>query len=111
MAAGCGGGGAAAAQSAQSDHEIMRQYGFKVLSPKSNPHVRDRVNAVNKLLKDRRLTIENAPNLLMDFEQNVWRNNDIDKRDIEQTHASDAIGYAVSWLFPIRERKITYQTW
>jgi len=100
-----------AAQSAQSDHEIMRQYGFKVLSPKSNPHVRDRVNAVNKLLKDRRLTIENAPNLLMDFEQNVWRNNDIDKRDIEQTHASDAIGYAVSWLFPIRERKITYQTW
>jgi PBSX family phage terminase large subunit len=104
-------GSARKTSASQSDHDIMRQNGFKVLTNKSNPHVKDRVNAVNKLLKDRRLTIENAPNLLMDFEQNVWRNNDIDKRDPEQTHASDAIGYAVSWLFPIIDRKVGYQSW
>jgi len=55
--------------------------------------------------------MENCPTLLMDMEQNVWRNGDIDKRDPVQTHSGDALGYAVSYLMPLRERKVTYQGW
>jgi len=104
-------GSARKTSSSQSDHDILRQYGFRVITPKANPHVRDRVNAVNRMLKDRRLTMENCEFLIMDLDRNVWRNGDIDKRDPEQSHCSDAIGYAVNWLFPIVSRKITYQTW
>ena len=95
----------------QSDHDILRQYGFKVISPRANPPVRDRVNAVNRLLKDRRMTLENCPYLIMDLEQNVWRNGDIDKRDPEQSHASDAIGYAINYCYPIVRRVAVSKQW
>lgn len=104
-------GSARKTSSALSDHDILRQHGFRVITPASNPAVKDRVNAVNKLLKDKKFTLENCPHLVMDLERNVWRNGDIDKRDPEQTHASDAIGYAISYLFPIVSRKVTYQSW
>jgi PBSX family phage terminase large subunit len=104
-------GSARKTSSSQSDHDIMRQAGFQVLAPRKNPPVRDRVNAVNRLLREERITFNNCPNLIMDMERNVWRNGDIDKRDPEQTHASDAIGYAINWLFPIHERIATVKQW
>ncbi len=104
-------GSARKTSSVQTDHDILRTAGFKVLAPRVNPRVKDRVNAVNKLLREGRLTMENCPTLLMDMEQNVWRNGDIDKRDPVQTHSGDALGYAVSYLMPLRERKVTYQGW
>ena len=97
--------------STQSDHDIMRQAGFQILAPRKNPPVRDRVNAVNRLLREERITFTNCPNLIMDMERNVWRNGDIDKRDPEQSHASDAMGYAINWLFPIHERIATVKQW
>ena len=97
--------------STQSDHDILKQAGFQLLAPRKNPPVRDRVNAVNRLLREERITFHNCPNLIMDMERNVWRNGDIDKRDPEQTHASDAMGYAINWLFPIHERIVTVKQW
>jgi len=104
-------GSARKTSSSQSDHDIMRQAGFQVLAPRKNPPVRDRVNAVNRLLREERITFTNCPNLIMDMERNVWRNGDIDKRDPEQSHASDAMGYAINWLFPIHERIATVKQW
>ena len=104
-------GSARKTSSSQSDHDIMRQAGFQVLAPRKNPPVRDRVNAVNRLLREERITFHNCPNLIMDMERNVWRNGDIDKRDPEQSHASDAMGYAINWLFPIHERIATVKQW
>ena len=104
-------GSARKTSSSQSDHDIMRQAGFQVLAPRKNPPVRDRVNAVNRLLREERITFTNCPNLIMDMERNVWRNGDIDKRDPEQSHASDAIGYAINWLFPIHERIAKVKQW
>ena len=103
-------GSARKTSSAQTDHDILRSAGFKVLAPRANPPVKDRVNAVNKLLREGRLTMENCPTLLMDMEQNVWRNGDIDKTR-ELSHSGDALGYAVAYLMPLRERKVTYQGW
>jgi len=104
-------GSARKTSSSQSDHDIMRQAGFQILAPRKNPPVRDRVNAVNRLLREERITFTNCPNLIMDMERNVWRNGDIDKRDPEQSHASDAMGYAINWLFPIHERIATVKQW
>ncbi len=94
-------GSARRSSSTQSDHDILRQSGFQVFSHRSNPPVRQRVNSVNRLLMRGLLTVENCPNLTADLERNVWRSGDIDKRDIAMTHAGDALGYPVNYLFPI----------
>lgn len=95
----------------QSDHEIMRSFGFKVKAPRRNPAVRDRVASVNKLIRSGNFSVENCPNLVMDLEQNTWRLGDIDKRDIKQTHLSDALGYGINYLFPIRKKTMASQSW
>ena len=104
-------GSARKTSASQSDHDIMKQAGFQILAPRKNPSVRDRVNAFNRLLREERITFSNCPYLVMDMERNVWRSGDIDKRDAEQTHAADAIGYAINWLFPIHERIAKVKTW
>lgn len=104
-------GSARKTSAASTDHEILIQAGFKLMSGKSNPPVRDRVNCVNRVLRKNMVTVENCPNLIMDLERNVWRNGDIDKRDPDQTHASDAFGYACHWLFPLVSRKVGYSKW
>ena len=104
-------GSARKTSASQSDHDIMKQAGFQILAPRKNPSVRDRVNAFNRLLREERITFSNCPYLVMDMERNVWRSGDIDKRDAEQTHAADAIGYAINWLFPIHERIAKVKMW
>ena len=104
-------GSARKTSSTQSDHDILKQAGFQILAPRANPPVRDRVNAVNRLLREERITFSNCPNLIMDMERNVWRNSDIDKRDPEQSHSSDAIGYAANFLMPIHERIAKVKQW
>lgn len=95
----------------KSDHDILRMNGFNVKSPRSNPPVRERVNCVNKLIRDKNFSVENCPNLVMDLEQNVWRGFDIDKRDPKQTHLTDSLGYMASYLFPIKKKEMLIQRW
>ena len=104
-------GSARKTSASQSDHDILRQAGFQVMAERKNPPVRDRVNAVNRVFRKNMASVENCPNLIMDLERNVWRNGDIDKRDPDQTHASDAFGYAVHWLFPLVQKRIGYSAW
>ena len=104
-------GSARKTSSSQNDHTILRNAGFHLLATRKNPAVRDRVTAVNRLLREERITFHNCPKLIMDLETNIWRNGDIDKRDPEQSHSSDAIGYAINWLFPIRSRKAEIKSW
>jgi hypothetical protein len=39
--------------------------------------------------------------LAIDLERVVWKGSDIDKKDPERTHITDAMGYAVEFLWPI----------
>lgn len=87
----------------KTDHMILRDRKFRVHAPTKNPAVRDRVNAVNNMQRNRRITVGKAcRHLMKDFEQLGWKNGDIDKSDIKLTHASDAAGYALSYLFPVK---------
>lgn len=100
-------GSARRSQSTRSDHQILRDAGFTVISRKNQPPVRDRINAVNSRFKSAngevRMTIDTTrcKELLADLERVQWKGGDIDKGDLERTHASDAMGYAVEYLFPV----------
>jgi len=85
-----------------TDFTILREKGFTVEARQSAPSQKSRVNAVNKLLRERKLTVGNCPRLIKDFEQVGWKSGEIDKSNEELTHASDSAGYPIEKLFPIR---------
>ncbi|NTW60435.1 MAG: hypothetical protein HGA43_14875 [Nitrospirae bacterium] len=90
----------------KTDHTILRDADFRVIAPARNPAVRDRVNAVQGKLRRGELTIGNCPHLIKDLERVVWKNGEIDKlADKALTHASDAAGYPINYLFPVRIEK------
>jgi hypothetical protein len=80
-------------------HGLRLEY----LVPKSNPAVRDRVQMVNKKLRNAQGEVEmlispKCKNLILDFEEVVYKPDSgvIDKtRDMKRTHMSDALGYLV----------------
>jgi hypothetical protein len=107
---------------AATDWTIIRQFfsgwkgtyqeSFHVLS--ANPPVRDRINCVNSRLRNSvekpRLFIDpRCRELVKDLEQVVWATDstgavlsELDKSDRARTHASDALGYYISQVFPLK---------
>jgi hypothetical protein len=72
----------------------LKDDGF-IVKDTRNPFVKDRINNVNRLLKDGRIIIDpKCKRLIQDFEKVVWDGQDLDKRsDASLTHISDALGY------------------
>ena len=92
----------------KTDHQILSDAGFHVLYRKQVP-VMDRVNAVNSMLIQDRLTIEpdKCIHLVKDFDRVVFKNGDLDKTsEMELTHASDAGGYPIEYLYSYIKRTI-----
>jgi len=92
----------------KTDHQILSDAGFHVNYRKQVP-VMDRVNAVNSMLIQDRLTIEpdKCIHLVKDFDRVVFKNGDLDKTsEMELTHASDAAGYPVEYLYSYIKRTI-----
>lgn len=106
-------------QTGQSDYQMilnsMRTYSapVKLIIPDENPHVPDRINAVNHLFKDetgvpRLLINETCTELIRDMEQ-VLRDprgglkKTTNRKDpyYRRTHTSDALGYWISYEEPI----------
>ena len=85
--------------SGRTDHSILREAGFNVIGT-LNPFVRDRVNNVNRLLRDGRIIINpKCKKLINDLEKVVWDGSNLDKKTDESlTHISDALGY---WCWSI----------
>lgn len=86
--------GSARKTSGKSDHLILKEAGH-VVHPTRNPFVTDRVNNINRLLRDRRIVIHpRCKKLINDLEKVSWKNDDLDqKTDRMLTHISDALGY------------------
>ena len=82
--------------------------------PSSNPLVKDRVNCVNARLRNhagqnRLFVDQNCKHLIKDLEQVSWRSDPhgnalavLDKSDRARTHVSDALGYLIARVFPMR---------
>ena len=105
--------GQAAKTTGPADHAVLREvfpYAHWYV-PKSNPHVRDRVAAVNARCETmdgrHHLSVDPAcERLIADLEQVVFGDNgDLDKRSNPLlTHISDAFGYAVVQEWPLVQR-------
>lgn len=102
-------GTARRSSSTQSDFNILKDYSLKPVAPKKNPPVRERVNSVNKLIREGNFSVYDCPNLIMDLERNVWKGQDIDKSDAKQTHMSDALGYLCNVLFNFRPKPVSVE--
>lgn len=84
---------------------------------KPNPSVINRVNAVNSRLCNadgiRRLfvNVKKCPELTKDLEQVIWMENkrEIDKRNIDRTHASDGVGYYIEYEHSLKGKIIGKQ--
>lgn len=104
-----------------SDYIVISEYlksqgiPYQGFVPASNPPVKDRLNSVNSLLKDRgnetRCFIDpSCESLIKDFRMVVLtKNADIDKRRQSLTHASDGAGYGVMQIMPIKKRRAVQQ--
>lgn len=87
----------------KTDHTILKEAGFKVECRKANPPVRDRVNAFNGMLRNADVTFGNTPHLIKDMERVTWRGSELNKTsDPALTHASDAAGYPIEYLNPVK---------
>jgi len=101
--------GQAAKTTGPADHAVLREVFPRAAwhIPKANPHVRDRIAAVNGRCQtmdgERHLVVDpSCAHLIADFEQVVFADNgDLDKRSNPMlTHVSDALGYAVYQEWP-----------
>jgi hypothetical protein len=83
----------------KSDHVILKDKGFNVISATSNPHVADRYLCVNGLMSKAKLKVHpRCSKLIRDFEQHT-RNGE---HEDFISHISDAAGYGCWKFFPLR---------
>ena len=101
--------GKARSTGGRSDLAILHELGFtRQRVKRSNPYVKDRVNSVNAMLRNTRgeVRLTHHPRceyLRGDLTSVVWSDNfDLDKRDRDRTHATDALGYFIEFEFPLR---------
>jgi len=93
-------GGNRSTNAAQTDIQILEQYGFSNQSPKSNPMVRDRVAAVQALLENGkgqvRLTIAASCRKVIEcLELQSYNEKGDPDKEGGYDHMNDALGYVI----------------
>ena len=91
----------------ESDHAILKQAGFIVRANPANPAVRDRVNAVNKIMPQWRVNTDACPVLVESLEKQAYDKNGEPSKDGGHDHACDALGYHIAYRWPIQRRVAT----
>lgn len=92
----------------RTDHTILQNRGFEIKYRHQHPAVRDRINAVNSLLRATdgtvKLTIDPGCRHLIDClsKQIYKQGTSIPDKDSGYDHMNDALGYMVEYLFPVR---------
>jgi len=104
-------GYARSTQSEISDIAMLKQHGFEIRAHHKNPAVKDRINAVNSKMSDSSGRVhyfvnpKNCPKTLNDLNRvETLPDGRLNKTQEKQqlTHISDALGYLIAYLFPIR---------
>tara|TARA_R100001594_G_scaffold127174_1_gene164757 strand:+ start:1759 stop:2961 length:1203 start_codon:yes stop_codon:yes gene_type:complete len=110
-------GKARSTTSRRSDHQILRDHGFLIRAKKAHPSHIDRLNALNRKLKDAEgkvsMTIDpSCVYLIKDLEQcQRDKKGGLAKDNMELTHALDACSYAIAHKFPVRRMIGTTVSW
>jgi phage terminase large subunit len=96
----------------KTDHQIIKNAGFVLISGKSNPSVKDRINIVNMAFKDNQNKIKyfvncnNCPSYAESLEQLTYKNGVPDKQS-GHDHLTDGGGYCAYDFFG--KVKLTYK--
>ena len=91
----------------RTDHTILRNAGFRVMSPKSHHAVRDGINAVNAKLRSSNgiTTLHIDPKckyVIECLEKQTYKDGtSVPDKDSGFDHMNDALRYCVDYLFPI----------
>lgn len=88
----------ATTNASRSDHEILKEEGFRDITTANNPYRLDRYAVVNSLLEKGRVIIDpRCKYLIKDLEQVAFKkgSNSLDDSDKNLSHISDALGYAL----------------
>ena len=97
----------------QSDLAILRKAGFRVRAKESNPYQRDRIAAVNSKLRAGNarahyfINPENCPKTINDLNKvESLPDGRLNKKQEELglVHITDALGYLVAYLWPVRKQ-------
>ncbi len=95
---------------AQSDIAQLKQAGFLVLAKSTNPFVKDRVAAFNKLIHKEgkrlyKVNVDACPHFVEGLEKQAYDKNGEPDKTSGVDHVIDASGYFVSHRFPILHGK------
>jgi hypothetical protein len=106
-------GKARTSNSTKSDHSILREAGFTVISRKANPTQKDRLNALNRMLGDARgktkLFIDpKCKNTIRDLELTTLENGHILKTET-LSHFLDGIMYPIEYRYGFKGKANTIE--
>ena len=89
--------------------DIIREKGYKNIHyHRQHPPVRDRVNCVNRMLRNARGDVRfrvdrSCKQTIASFEQTMWKEDKVEiEKKSSMEHATDALGYCVHFMFPMR---------
>lgn len=89
-----------------SDHQLLKNAGFKLKAYGVNPRIKDRVRAVNSgfMAADGNTRVyvdtDSCPRYTEAIEGQVWKDGLPDKGQMEFDQINDAGGYLINWHFP-----------
>lgn len=98
----------------ESDHAILRQAGFSVRTNPTNPRVKDRVLAVNKMVHSEgvrryRVNPQGCPELVEALEKQAYDKHGEPDKSGGLDHVVDAAGYFICYRYPIQHRLAVVQ--
>ncbi|WP_257657712.1 phage terminase large subunit [Parapedobacter lycopersici] len=96
--------------SGKSDHDILKQHGFKLRVGAKNPFVRDRVNAVNSAFMNGTLFINTSrcPTLTEALENQAYNANGEPDKTTGYDHINESLGYFVTGVTVQRKVKASF---
>jgi hypothetical protein len=97
----------------ESDHSILRSFGFQVLVNSRNPFVKDRVLSVNAMINNQgqRRYFVNAqycPSLAESLEKQSYDKNGEPDKKSGFDHVVDATGYFIAYRYPLVNNRPTF---
>ena len=105
----------------RTDHIILQECGMQVKARRAHPAIKDRINAMNRLLCDangvRKLFVDpKCKKTIEMFQKHEYKDGTgLPSKTDGYDHTSDALGYCVEYMFPIRRPQLDLgsqpQTW
>jgi hypothetical protein len=88
-----------------SDIALLKSAGFEVRAHKSNPDVRDRINATNKAFAEHRIFINQfaCPTVAKCLEQQAYDSNGMPDKKSGSDHQNDATTYPIAYEMGIKK--------